>query len=220
MAENKISVVIADDHPLFRAGVKQCIDDDPSMFFVAEACNGEEALELIHKHNPDIAVLDIQMPKLSGLAAAQKLKEESSRTSVILLTMFNDQNIFFKAIDQDVKGYVLKDAAVNDIVKAIHSVAEGKYYLSPELSGLLVSYRKTNQSKLNVHPSVQLLTSTERHILLLISELKSNKEIADELFVSKRTIENHRTNIAKKLGLTNTNGLLKFAVNNKAALKD
>ena len=157
------------------------------------------------------------MPKLSGLHIARKLKL-NDQTKLILLTMFNDQKMFLQAMDYGVRGYVLKDAAVHDIVTAVFDVAEEKYYLSTSLSGLLVP-GKQNRS-VNVSALLTGLTPAELKILSLISTLKSNKEIADTLFISQRTVENHRVNISHKLNISGTNSLLKFAIKNKDLLPE
>jgi len=215
---DRITIVIADDHPLFRAGVRQAIDADAAMQIVGEASDGEMALSLIQQRTPKVAVLDIQMPKMTGLAIAEKLQLDGSPTGVILLTMFNDQKMFLQAMDIGVRGYVLKDAGMQDIVDAVHAVADEKYYLSPSLSGLLLSKRKPTAAPANEGSLIELLTPSERQIVSLIAELKSNKEIASVLFISHRTVENHRVNISRKLGLRGPNSLLKFSIQNKPLL--
>ena len=218
MKKNKeLSIVIADDHPLYLSGVRNELEKESGIKIVAEAEEGETALSLILQLKPDIAILDIQMPKLSGLHIARKLKL-NDQTKLILLTMFNDQKMFLQAMDYGVRGYVLKDAAVHDIVTAVFDVAEEKYYLSTSLSGLLVP-GKQNRS-VNVSALLTGLTPAELKILSLISTLKSNKEIADTLFISQRTVENHRVNISHKLNISGTNSLLKFAIKNKDLLPE
>lgn len=216
--KDPITLVIADDHPLFRAGVRQAIEADASLQIVGEAADGEKALSLIRQKSPQVAVLDIQMPSMTGLVVAETLLSQNSSTNVILLTMFNDQKMFFQAMDIGVKGYVLKDAALQDIIHAIHAVADERYYLSPALSGLLVAKRNLRAAPTTEGSPVELLTPSERQIVSLIAELKSNKEIADRLFISHRTVENHRVNISRKLGLRGPNSLLKFAIQNKPLL--
>ncbi|MFH1194247.1 MAG: response regulator transcription factor [bacterium] len=215
--EEQITIILADDHPLFRSGVKHELESNTGFKVIGEANNGEEAIKLIINLNPTIAVLDIQMPELSGLEVARNSDIQNSSTSIILLTMFDDQKTFYEAMDAEVKGYVLKDDAVNDIVTAVCLVAQGKHYISPALSDILLL--RTNHSpdeKINLH--IKSLTPTERNILKLISELKSNDEIAEELFISKRTVENHKVSIAAKLELGGARHLLKFALKNKLSL--
>ena len=212
--DRKISIILADDHPLFRTGVRQSLENGEKIDIVGEASNGEEALKLILDKKPDVAVLDIQMPKFTGLEVAKRIEHMNTDVRIILLTMLDDKRIFLDAMECGVLGYVLKDSAVSEIQRAIESVCNDKYYISPSLSGLLVERRKGGQSP----PELKDLTPAELRIVKLISDLKSNQEIADELFISKRTVENHRVNIAKKLRLQSSNALLKVALKHKSNL--
>ena len=208
------TVLIADDHPLFRAGVRQSLDRQAAVKVIAEADNGEDALAKILDLKPDVAILDIQMPKLTGLQLAKKAETLGLSTRIILLTMVDDRKVFLDAMESGVVGYVLKDSAVSEIGRAIATVADDRHYISPSLSGLLVERRKGG----SLPPSVKDLTPTEIRIVKLIADLKSNQEIADEMAISRRTVENHRVNISRKLNLTGSNALLKFALKNKADL--
>ncbi len=218
MSAEKIRIIIADDHPLFRAGVISVLKDNSELDIIEETSDGETALSLIQELKPDIAILDIKMPRLSGLEVAKALKDKALPTRVILLTMYRDKNMFLEALDHGVKGYVLKDALVQDIDKAIRTVANDQYYLSPELSGVLVDTSQTIENEDEEFSAINKLTPAERKIIRLIADLKSNAEIAQTLFISKRTVENHRVNISRKLNLEGTNSLLKFAVKNKLRL--
>ncbi|HEY9166210.1 MAG TPA: response regulator transcription factor [Candidatus Kryptonia bacterium] len=213
MADTR-TVVIADDHPLFRAGVRQSLEKDNTLRIVGEVDNGADALTLIQDLKPDFAILDIQMPKLTGLEVAKRAEQIGLQTRVILLTMIDDRKIFLEAMECGVRGYVLKDSAVNEINHAIESISDDKYYISPSLSGLLVERRKGG----HLPPELKELTPTEQRIVRLVAELKSNQEIADELFISKRTVENHKANISRKLKLDGTNSLLKLALKHKSVL--
>jgi two-component system, NarL family, response regulator DegU len=213
MAE-RTSILIADDHPLFRAGVRQALEKFEDINIVGEAENGEEALKMLIDLKPDIAVLDIQMPKMTGLVLARRAEHMNLNTRIVLLTMLDDKKIFLEAMESGVMGYVLKDSAVSEIHRAITFVKEDRHYISPSLSGLLVE-KKLNSS---LPPDLKDLTPTEIRLLKLIADLKSNQEIADELLISKRTVENHRVNIAKKLDLTGTNAVLKLALKHKSRL--
>lgn len=212
---NTLKIVIADDHPIFRAGVKNILESHEDFAIIAEAGDGKSALKLINEMKPDVAVLDIEMPELSGLKVASLLNSENGETKIVLLTMYDDRKIFLEALDYGVKGYVLKDETTNNIITAVNTVAEGRYYLCPELSGLLIDSRKPKKE--NTHLSS--LSKTEKNILRLVADLKSNDEIAEILFISKRTVENHRVNIAGKLELGGAKHLLKFAVKNKSLLR-
>ncbi|HTP80473.1 MAG TPA: response regulator transcription factor [Bacteroidota bacterium] len=209
-----LSVVIADDHPIFRAGVRQSLEKAGGIAITGEAENGEEALRLILDLKPRVAILDIQMPRMSGLDVARRIDHLRIPTKVILLTMLDDRRVFLEAIDAGVKGYVLKDTAIPELRKAISVVAEDRHYISPSLAGILVE-RKSASSPSS---EVEDLTPAELRVLKLIAELKTNQEIAEELFVSKRTVENHKVNISHKLGLDGANALLKFALTHRSKL--
>lgn len=212
----KIRIIIADDHPIFRGGLRQIISADLSIEIIGEAENGEKALEIIQELKPDIAVLDIDMPKKTGLDVIRELKD--SNTKIIFLTMYAEEDIFDEAMDLGIKGYVLKDSAVNDIIECILSVNEDNYYISPNVSNLLVNRRNKSKNLIKKNPELGNLTKTERNILRFISENKTSKEIAEVLFLSHRTVENHRTNISNKLNLKGSHSLLKFAIENKSYL--
>jgi two-component system, NarL family, response regulator DegU len=214
-SNNKISILIADDHPLFRMGVRQELESCPDFELVGETGNGKEALNLIIKLNPDVAILDFQMPGLNGLEILNKLREKKVGTQVILLTMHSEEKIFLKALNEGVRGYVLKDDAVLDIIEAVKNVTTGKTFISNSLSEILVqklTNYKMNDKKENL---INSLTASEKKILSLVAELKSNNEIAEELFLSRRTIENHKVIISHKLQLASSKDLLKFALQSK-----
>ena len=216
--EAQIRIVIADDHPIFRNGLKQIIDLDKTIKITGEADNGAKALELITEHKPDIAILDIDMPKKTGLEVLKELKD--SDVKVIFLTMYAEEDIFEEAMNLGIKGFVLKDSAVSDIIDCIHSVMEDRYYISPSVSNFLINRRKKLNELKNNNPRLQNLTITEKKILKYISENKTSKDIADILFISYRTIENHRANISNKLNLKGSHSLIKFAIENKALLSE
>lgn len=211
-----IKIVIADDHPIFRGGLKQLLSVEESIDIIGEADNGEKVLELINELNPDIAILDIDMPKKTGLEVLRELK--SSPVKVIFLTMYADEDIFEEAMNLGIKGYVLKDSTVTDITDCIKSVIENRYYISPTVSNFLVNRKKKLNELRNNNPKLDRLTPSEMTILKYISENKTSKEIAEILFLSYRTIENHRTNISNKLDLKGSHSLLKFAIENKSLL--
>lgn len=209
----QITVLIADDHPIFQRGLQQIIESDADLKIVAAVGDGEEALNKLRSLKPQVAVLDVDMPKRDGLSVLKSIKEENLPTEVILLTMYKEERFFNAALDAGVKGYVIKDSAVSEITNAIHAVAKGGNFISPTLSTLLMK-RVNRAEKLDSLP-LELLTTSERKVLKLVSESKSNKQIADELFVSVRTVENHRSNICAKLNLEGKNALLTYALTNK-----
>src|SRR4051812_9191540 len=189
--EAPIKVLIADDHPIFRKGLCEVIAEDAALELVKEAGNGEEALRLIESLQPHIAILDVKMPKLSGLQVSRALWERHSPVKVILLTMHEDEDLFNEAMNLGVSAYVLKENAVSDLLQAVHAVANGKTFLSPSLSNLLL--RRASESALlrKAKPGLDLLTGTERKIVKLIAEDKTTKEIADVLGISARTVDTH-----------------------------
>jgi len=214
----KISVIIADDHPLFRDGVRSALSNDTTLNVVAVASDGEQALQLIKDHAPDIAVLDMSMPKMTGLAVAKEYKKQQGTTEIIFLTMFDDEDILNEAMDLGVKGYILKESASIDIVNAVHLVAEGQYYLSPRLTGKIIARKEKQNEFSKLNPGLETLTESERKILRLIADSKTSKEIAEELFLSQKTIDNYRFKISEKLKLSGSYSLLKFALENRALL--
>lgn len=215
---DKIKVLLADDHPIFMSGLRQIIDEDEMIEIIGTAVNGEKALEMITELKPEIAILDIDMPKMTGLQVLKALNESKSKTKVVFLTVFASEDMFDEAMELGTSGYVLKDCAVNDIVECINKVADGNYYISPTISNFVVTRRERLKKFENDNPSLENLTKTELNILRMISEGMTSKDIADELFISFKTVENHRSNISGKLGIKGAHSLLKFALKNKSSL--
>ncbi|HSY43401.1 MAG TPA: response regulator transcription factor [Candidatus Acidoferrum sp.] len=215
---HRTKVLIVDDHPLFRGGLRQVILDDGRFELVGETGDGEDAMRLIQEKKPDVAVLDVKLPGLTGLEIARKLQEKRSRTRVIMLTMHNEEDLFNRALDGGAMGFVLKENAVEEIVKAIVAVADGQHYLSSTISGYLVRRRHRAESLAKEKPGLDDLTKAELRILKLISMKKTSREIATELFISPRTVEAHRANICSKLSLRGSHSLLQFALENRSSL--
>ena len=213
-----MKILIADDHPLMRNGLKTVLESEPGFKAIAEAKDGEAAYALLKNNDFDIVTLDVEMPKLSGLEVARKISEEKLPVKIIFLTMYKDEDMFNEAMDLGANGYVLKENAVDDIVDCIKAVAAGSYYISPIISQYLIKREKKFRELSHFTPSINNLTKTERMILKLISEEKTTKQISEELFISYKTVENHRANISKKLDLHGTHSLIKFAISNKSLL--
>ncbi len=217
MAE-PIRIIIADDHPIFRSGLRQLLAAHDGIRIIDEVSDGEAALRSIEASVPDVAVVDIDMPKLDGLEVIKQLQTKGIVVPVIFLTMYNDREMFDRAMDLGVRGYVLKESAAREIVDAVFQVNDGKYYTSPALSAHVVGrHMRTSALKKSV-PGIDDLTPTERNVLKLIAEGKTSKEIAVAFNVSVRTIDNHRLNISGKLQIHGTHQLLKFAIQNKSWL--
>lgn len=211
----EITVIIADDHPLLRKGLRQVIESDAQLRVLAEADDGEQALKLIQELKPQVAVLDIDMPKLDGFGAAREFKKRGIEIQTIFLTMHSAEDLFNEALELGALGYILKDSAIADIVQAIKTVATGKSYVTASLTSYLLNRARTAETKAKSRSVLDELTPAERRILKLIAEYKTTKEIADQLFISNRTVDNHRANICQKLGVTGTNALLKFVAEHK-----
>jgi DNA-binding NarL/FixJ family response regulator len=215
---DRITVLIVDDHPLFRSGLRQVIAEDPRFELVGETGDGKAALQLIHEKKPDVAVLDVNLPGLSGLEIARTLQTKRLPTRVIMLTMHKDEETCNRALDIGAKGFVLKENAIEEILKAIAAVAGGEHYLSSTISGYLVHRRNRAEMLAAKKPGLDDLTKAERRILKLIAEKKTSREIGAELFISPRTVEAHRANICAKLELTGSHSLLQFALENRSAI--
>jgi len=215
----KIKILIADDHPLMRKGIRGALEDELDIEKIVEADNGEAAYDRLKKEPFDIALVDIEMPKLGGIGLLQKIVAEKIKTKIIFLTMHKDEDIFDQAMNAGANGYLLKENAAEDIVQCITAVRNGEYFISPAMSNYLVRRSKKNEEPIPAIPYGNELTKAERIILKLISEEKTSQQIADELFISPKTVENHRNNISKKLHLSGTHSLLKFALSNKDLLK-
>jgi DNA-binding NarL/FixJ family response regulator len=216
--KSEIRIVIADDHPVYRRGLSLTITADPALKIVAEAEDGEAALKQIRAEEPDVAVLDVDMPLKGGFDVVRAMQPLNLYTSVVFLTMHKDEGLFNTAMDLGVKGYVLKDSAITDIVASIKAAATGQNFISAPLMTYLVNRSHRLASFVEQKPSINDLTPTERRILKLIAEHKTSREIADQLFISVRTVERHRLNIGEKLDLHGSNALLTFALENKQHL--
>jgi DNA-binding NarL/FixJ family response regulator len=204
------TIVLADDHPIFRQGLKQLIDKQLGFRVIAEADNGRLALELIATHAPAVAVLDLDMPELDGFAVARRARELHLASHLVILTMHNDELHFNQAIDLGVRGYLIKDGAAAEAINCIKAVAAGGEYVTPSLSSYLL--RRSRRTTSTGQPRIGNLTPAERRVLALLAELKTTKQIAAELGVSPRTIDNHRANLCAKLELQGPHALTKFAL--------
>jgi len=211
----KITVLIADDHPLFCGGVLKALELDTSLIVVGEASNGKEALEKILNQKPDVAILDINMPFLTGLQVVKELRIRDIYISIVFLTMFDDEDILNEAMDLDVKAYILKDSAALDIVNAVHAAHIGDTFVSPSLISKLATKKRMKNDVLLV---LKELSEREIQVLKLIAGSRTSKEIADELYLSPKTVENYRYKISEKLNLKGSYSLLKFAFENKNLL--
>jgi len=215
---DRITLVVVDDHPVFRAGLKQVLSEQSDMEILAEASDGEEALGLIRMLKPAVVLLDVDMPRLNGIDAAEIIHREDITSSVIMLTVYDDEELLNHAMEHGVLGYVLKDSAVTEIAKAIRNVQAGRYFISPSLGeNPRHPYPHANTVQ-PPPPGLKELTPTERRILVGVSLNQTSREIAETLFISTRTVDHHRANICRKLGLSGQYALLRFALDNKASI--
>lgn len=213
-----INVVIADDHPVFRQGLRQIIEFETGLKVVGEASDGVEALRLIQQVKPDVAVLDVKMPQLKGFEVARELQQVKLNVGIIFLTMYDDESMFNEALNVGARGYLLKDSATSDIVSSIKLVAAGQHYISPSISNYLVNRDTRRKVLSHKTPGLMDLTPTELRVLRLIAQSKTSKAIAEQLFISYSTVENHRHSICQKLDIHTKNGLMMFAVEHRSEL--
>ncbi|MEK7263049.1 MAG: response regulator transcription factor [Bacteroidota bacterium] len=211
--ENKITILIADDHPLFRKGLRDVLEIHDDVDVVDEAGNGKDALQKIQKLLPRIAILDIEMPSMDGFEVARRIERLNLPVAVIFLTMYKEEQFFNNAIDIGAMGYVLKDTAITDILNCIVSVINSKFYISPALDEYLLRRNRGKSSQSN--PLFELLTPAEKNVLRALADMKTSQQISEELCISVHTVRNHRSNIASKLKLHGTLSLLRFASENK-----
>lgn len=210
----KIRVFLADDHKILRESLRLYLSHEADIEVVGEAPDGLEAYSGILAIMPDIVILDISMPKLNGLDLCSKLKQEHPAIKVIILSMHKGENSIHKALNIGVNGYVLKDNALEDLTNAIRTVWNGKMFISQDLIEMVVNgYIQEGGKKAG--SEAEVLSIREREILQLLAEGLSNKEVADELHISIKTVETHRANIMKKLGLKNIADLVLYAVRNQ-----
>jgi len=219
ISPSAFTVVIADDHPVFRRGLRLIIQSDERINIIAEADNGREALELIQSAKPDVAVLDVNMPEMTGFDVARELRKSNLATQFIFLTMHKDEAMFNTAMDLGVKGYLLKESAIEDIAAGIKAVAAGENFISAELATFLFNRSRRNATFIAAKPTINDLTTTERRVLKMIADDQTSRAIADQLSISVRTVERHRQNICDKLEIHGSNALMKFAFANKEQLQ-
>ena len=208
----KIRVLLADDHNLMRRGLRLVVEQQPDLEVVGEAEDGRQAVALSVSLRPDVAVLDIGMPNLNGIEAAKQITDGASGAAVVILSMHSDETYILRALKAGARGYLLKDSAESDLVRAIRSVAEGKSFFSPAVSKVLLEDYVKKLQRTGSEDSYDLLTPGEREILQLIAEGKSNKEVANILHLSVYTVETHRANIMEKLKLKSVPELILYAV--------
>ena len=207
----KINVMIPDDHSLIREGLKQLLEFDGTIKIVGEASNGIECLEKMNVYNPDVLLLDINMPEMNGIEVLKKMKDDNSQVKVLILTVHNEMDYLMKAVDIGVDGYILKDSESAELKKAIRAVRDGENYIQPSLIPTLNNQlvnRDTDKDK------ISSLTNRELEVLIQVANGMFNKEIATNLNISERTVKNHISNIFKKIDVSDRTQAAVFAIKN------
>lgn len=205
-----ITVLLADDHPIVRQGLRHLLESDPEFHVVGEAGDGVEAIHLLENLKPDVLVVDMMMPGLNGLEVLRQFKKISPATRAIVLSMQSANAYVVEALNLGAEGYVLKDTGPSELADAIHAVVKGERYISEKLiTRLEATGKKAEEAPLDAY---QTLTTREREILQLTAEGKSSTEIGDILVISPRTVEAHRSKIMKKLALHSMTDLIRYAI--------
>ncbi|MGD8781292.1 MAG: response regulator transcription factor [Ignavibacteria bacterium] len=214
----KIKILIVDDHPIFRKGLKAELIHEPSIKIVGEAADSNDAIALTKKLSPDVIILDVNLPGKNGIEIAKEIRTFSADIKIIFLTMYNEEDLFNMAFDVGASAYLLKENAVDEVIAAVNEAYNGGNYVSQSVVNYFVNRKKKVSELFMENPGIKNLTEKEKEILRLISQGKTSKEIADELFLSYKTVENHRTRICGKLSIKGAFALLKFAIENKSII--
>jgi len=207
-----VRVLIADDHPLIRSGLRALLEREGEFQVVGEAASGYEAVELASLHKPDVVLLDVGMPRLSGIDAAQHISEKTPGTRIVMVSMHSDEGYVLRALKAGALGYLLKASPEADVLAAVRAVAAGHAYFSPAITKILVEEYVVEARRRGVEDSYDLLSLREKEILQLLVSGKSNREIADMLHVSASTVETHRNNVFQKLHVHSLPELILYAV--------
>ena len=213
---NPYLIVLADDHMMFRQGVRRILEEIPAFRVTGEVKDGLELLRLLHTAPPHLVILDISMPNLRGIEATREIKKSHPDTKVLILTMHKDKEYLYHALGAGADGYILKEDADDELVAAIESIRQGNVYisslLSSQVSQLIVQSSRSTSPTAEDLSKTEPLSNREREVLKLIAEAKSSKEIADLLCISTRTVQHHRSNIMKKLDIKKSTDLVKYAI--------
>ncbi len=209
---NRIRVLLADDHTVMRAGLRLLLERQPDMAVIGEAADGRQAVELTETEKPEVAVIDIAMPNLNGIEATRQISGKYPNVAVVILSMHSDESYVMRALKAGAKGYLLKDSAEADLIRAVRAVKDGKSFFSPAVSKMLLEDYVRQLRQRGEEDSYELLSTREREILQLLAEGKTNKEVASLLNLSLYTVETHRAHILQKLSLHTVPDLILYAV--------
>jgi DNA-binding NarL/FixJ family response regulator len=208
----RIRILLADDHNILRRGLRLLLERQPGFEVVGEAADGRQAVETAETTKPDVVLLDIAMPNLNGIEAAEQIRNALPQAAIVILSMHSDESYVLRALKAGARGYVLKDSAENDLIDTIKAVSTGQAFFSPEISKILVEDYVREMKKHGAEDSYELLTAREREVLQMLAEGKSNKDIANLLNLSLFTVETHRRNLQDKLNLHSIAELILYAV--------
>lgn len=212
-----VSILIADDHAVVRRGLRALVETHPKWKVVSEASNGREAVEMATKGRPNVAILDISMPELNGLDAASQILKASPQTRILILTMHAAEELIEKTLGAGASGYILKSDAEKDLITAVEALLHRKTFFTHAASEVILSHLRERSGKKVVQPDGSRLSAREREIVQLLAEGNSNKQVAAQLNISTRTVENHRAKVMEKLTLHSFSELVRYAVRNKLA---
>lgn len=207
-----IRILIAEDHLMVRSGIRALLEKSGDLHILGEASNGQEAVEMVEKLKPDVLIMDIMMPRLNGIQAAENIRKLKLPTNILLLSMYADQALVYQALQSGVKGYVLKSSVSDELLWAVQAVAKGKTYLSGQISDIVVERAVHPRPAGQDHDPISNLSPREKEILQLIAEEHTSGEIAALLFISEKTVEKHRASLMEKLNVRNLAGLVRLAV--------
>jgi DNA-binding NarL/FixJ family response regulator len=215
---DEIRIVIAEDHPFFRDGLRRALESEASFRVIAEAGDGPGALDAVRRLSPDVAILDIGLPGMDGCAVARRIREERLGVELAFLTICEDGDIFEKALEWDVKGYLLKDCTDVDIVRCVKAVSQRQHFTCPAMTTYLVNKARRIGQFAQQMPGLQRLTRQERTILALIADDRTSKEIAEQMGIAPKTVDAHRSNICRKLEVHGNHALSRFALRHRDEL--
>lgn len=212
-----IRIVLADDHAVVRAGIRALLEAQPGLEVVGEASSGREAVEVVEQFDPDVALLDIRMPDMSGLEACREIRARCPEVEILILSMYSDETYLREALEAGARGYILKESTDDDLVRAIRAVSDGDMAMSPEMLKAMASSLVSEQDQQakpaeGQRENYDTLTPREREVFSLVVRGYSNLEVASALFISVKTVESHKANLKRKLGLRRRSELVRYAI--------